>query len=177
MLQLLEVQNLQTSKSPGHSFPGDNAYKTLLRCFPTSYFLKGTGLSKLQVVLSRNPTYSPIPIYAFIFLISIRRPRCFSHCALRFSAGLQRRVNPPPESGATLLSSYNCFLDAINDILHISIAQVRSCRQAHANLLVDLLHLLRDYIHRCNVVMLRQQCGDTQTDIAGSCYCYIHAKT
>ena len=38
------------------------------------------------------------------------------------------------------------------------------------NLLVDLLHLLRDYVHCCDMIVLCQQCGNTHTDIAGSCY-------
>ena len=41
------------------------------------------------------------------------------------------------------------------------------------NLLIDFLHLLRDDIYCHHVIVLRQQCGDTHTDIAGSCYCYI----
>ena len=42
------------------------------------------------------------------------------------------------------------------------------------NLVIDLLHLLGDDIYCCYMIVLRQQCGDTHTDIAGSCYCYIH---
>ena len=41
-------------------------------------------------------------------------------------------------------------------------------------LIIDFLYLLRDNIHCCNVVMLRQQSGDTHTDIAGSCDSNIH---
>ena len=39
---------------------------------------------------------------------------------------------------------------------------------------VDLLHLLRDDVHGRDVVMLRQQRGDGQADIAGARDCDVH---
>ena len=42
---------------------------------------------------------------------------------------------------------------------------------------VDLLHLFREDVHGCDVVMLRQQGGDGQADVSGARDCDVHARS
>ena len=43
-----------------------------------------------------------------------------------------------------------------------------------ADLAIDLVHFLRDHVHGHDLVPLREQRRDAESDVSGSGYCYLH---
>lgn len=72
-------------------------------------------------------------IYESILKI-LNQPLSVASSSATVPCGFPQGAALPHQSGARLLSSNDCFLNAIHNVLHILITNIRSCGQSHADL-------------------------------------------